>query len=438
MSVTKRFVFLAFVGIPIIIVLGWFSNFLAMLLFVVYNLVILALLVLDFTMSPQTPFIEVTRIDPDRAVIDSFVKLSHNAENTVAFNVQNDSNFPLKIEGVDTVASRHFAVSNENLTHTINPGSNSQFSYSVTPSKRGSFTFTNIHLKVYGLLGLAIKYHVYKQPLEVKVYPNLQDLSKFRLMIQKNRLLPRGEKTVRLFGPGTEFESLRTYVDGDDYRKINWPVTAREMRLIVNDYQIEKNQPVFMLIDCGRPMSYDVKGYKKLDYAINASLVLSDIVNQKGDQSGLLVFDKEIKTVISPGKGEIHRNNLMDALYHIEDTKDTSNYQAAFRELCTRQKRRSIVFIFTDFETLEEAQELTGHISQLKRWHFPIVIFMKNEELLNLAQNSDRHINEVANAFLTERKQLFRTLNAMSVPNIETPAEKFSTTAVNQYLRLRG
>jgi len=273
--------------------------------------------------------------------------------------------------------------------------------------------------------------------MEFKVYPNLKDLRRFRLMTQKNRLLPRGEKTVRLFGPGTEFESLRTYVEGDDYRKINWPVTAREMRLIVNDYQIEKNQPVFLMIDGGRPMSYSVRGYKKLDYAINAALVLSDIVNQKGDQSGLLVFDKEVRSIIMPGKGEAHRNNLMEALYHIQETRSTSNYEAAFRTLCKRQKRRSLVFIFTDFETLEEASELTAHIAQLKRRHFPIVVFMKNDKLIALSDDKDAFVQEVAQSFLEERKQLFRVLNAMTIPNVETAAENFSVTAVNQYLALR-
>jgi len=210
------------------------------------------------------------------------------------------------------------------------------------------------------------------------------------------------------------------------------------MRLIVNDYQAEKNQPVFLMIDGGRPMSYNARGYKKLDYAINAALVLSDIVNQKGDQSGLLTFDKEVKSLIMPGKGDVHRNNLMEVLYHIQGTRDTSNYEAAFRTLCQRQKRRSLVFIFTDFETLEEARELTTYMAQLKRRHFPIVVFIKNEELITLANHSkDIDVKEVAQSFLTERQQLFRTLKAMAIPNIETEAENFSTAAVNQYLTLR-
>jgi uncharacterized protein (DUF58 family) len=289
-----------------------------------------------------------------------------------------------------------------------------------------------------GLFGLVMKHATLDCPAEYKVYPNMKDLSRFRLLTRKHRLLPRGEKTVRLFGAGTEFESLRAYVEGDDYRKINWPVTARERRLIVNCYQLEKNQPVMILLDAGRPMSYSVKGYQKLDYAINAALVLSDIVNQNGDQSGLLVFDTQVRTFIKPGKGAAHRSELMEALYHIGGARVTSDYGGALRNLCERQKRRGLAFIFTDFETLEEGEELTAHIALLKRRHFPIVVFMKNEGLLTLAETGEPHVREVARGFVEEKRQLRRLLNAAGVPNIETPAENFSLAAVNQYLSMRG
>jgi len=429
MSVTRRFVVLAAIGIPLLFVAALFPSPLSAFVFWLYNLTIFGLLIVDFILSPSASAFTVQRIDSD--------KLSHQALNQISFTIYNPSPYLLQVQALDTVDDRHFRVSGENLKYTIAPSDTRIFSYSVTPSKRGAFTFPHIHLRVRGVLGLCSKYFSHLCPMEFKVYPNLKDLGRFRIMTQKNRLLPKGEKAVRLFGSGTEFESLRTYVEGDDYRKINWPVTAREMRLIVNGYQIEKNQPIFMMIDAGRPMSYNIKGYQKLDYAINAALVLSDIVNQKGDQSGLLVFDKEVHSLIMPGKGDVHRNNLMEALYHIQGTRDTSDYQTAFLTLCQRQKRRSLVFIFTDCETLEEARALTTGMAQLKRRHVPIIVFMKNDGLIALTDHTDRHVQEVAQSFLTERRQLFRTLNVMSVANIETAAEKFSTAAVNQYLSLR-
>jgi len=429
MSVTRRFTFLAALGIPLLAASALLPAPIPALIFWLYNLILLGLLAMDFLLTPSAASLEVRRFDSDS-------KLSHQAANRRAFKISNPSPFLLHVEALDTVAGRHFEVSDEDLKHNIIPGEEKIFAYSVIPSKRGAFTFSHIHLRVRGLLGLCVKYHAYSCPMEFKVYPNMSDLSRFRIMTQKNHLLPRGEKAVRLYGPGTEFESLRAHVEGDDYRKINWPVTAREMRLIVNDYQIEKNQPVFMMIDSGRPMSYSVKGYKKLDYAINAALVLSDIVNQKGDQSGLLVFDTEVRSLIMPGKGQAHRSGLMEALYHIQETRSTSNYEAAFHILCQRQKRRSLVFIFTDFETMEEARALYVHMEHLKRRHFPIVVFMKNEKLIELSEQGRGHVREVAQSFLTERQQLFRRLNAMAIPNVETAAENFSVAAINRYLAL--
>jgi len=429
MSVTRRFILFLGAGIPLVIFASVLPMPIPLVIFGMYNVVLFGMLVADYYLTPPIPMLVIEREKGD--------KLSHRAANQIAFTIYNPSTHSLRVKAMDTIPDRHFAVHGRDLSHTLQPGEEKVFSYMVTPSKRGAFPFSHIHLKVRGVLGLTVKFHIHSCPIEYKVYPNLKDLSRFRIMMQKNRLLQQGEKTVRLFGAGTEFESLRPYVDGDDYRKMNWMVTARENKLIVNEYQIEKNQPVLMMIDAGRPMSYNVKGYKKLDYAINAALVLSDIVNQKGDQSGLLVFDRAVRTIISPGKGESHRHTIMEALYHIQETRDTSNYENAFRTLCERQKRRGIVFIFTDFETLEEAKELTAHIAMLKRRHYPIVVFMKNEGLQRLENVPDIHVQEVAQNFMAERKQLFRMLNAMSVPNIETEAENFSVATINRYLSLR-
>ncbi|MCL1998002.1 MAG: DUF58 domain-containing protein [Turicibacter sp.] len=430
-SVSRRFVTFALVGIAVLFVVGLLGiPTLTNATFWGYNIILFAALAIDFFISPPTFSLKVKRIDAD-------TKLSHNAVNKITFLIYNSSHSPLAVEATDTIASRHFEVLETDLSHIIPPGEEKSFSYSVIPSKRGAFTFTHIHLRVVGILGLAMKFHSLKYPAEFKVYPNLQDLQRYRIMAQNNRLLATGDKTLPQFGQGTEFESLRAYIEGDDYRKINWSVTARERRLIVNDYQVEKNQPVFMLIDSGRPMSYSVGGYKKLDYAINTALVLSDIVNQKGDMSGLLVFDTKIQNVIMPNKGSVHRNTLMESLYHIEESRNTSNYAEAFRTIRKRQKRRSLVFVFTDFETLEEGLELTREITLLKRWHFPIIITIKNERLTALTLDEDSHVAEVANSFLDERVQLFRALNSMKIPVVEMPADKITVSAINQYLTMR-
>ncbi|MDR1664741.1 MAG: DUF58 domain-containing protein [Clostridiales bacterium] len=432
MSVTKRFLLLPLFGV-FLTTAAYFVG-LHTYIFVIFNLLSAGLLALDFFMTPGNAFTVSRKSDE---------KLFYKAENEISFTVENTSGYPLRVQARDEINDLHFTVTKQSLSRTVMPGGGETFTYAVVPSKRGAFLFHNIHLRYKGLLGLCVKYAVIPCPFDFKVYPNLKDLSKYRLMTQKSRLLPQGHKTVRLYGAGAEFESLRAYVDGDDYRKINWMATARENKLTVNQYQSEKNQPVFILLDAGRPMSYTVNGYKKLDYAVNAALILSDIVNSQNDNSGLLVFDETVRGRIMPGKGAAHRNRLMEALYHIEDSRATSDYESAFKQLCENQKRRSLVFIFTDFEILEEAEALTAHMEMLKRRHLPVVVFMKNENLTALAEQraygrKNKILRETAQEFLAERKRIFQTLNALRIPNIECEAERFAAEAVNQYLALQA
>jgi len=434
MSVTKRYVVLAAAGV-ILTLLSWPVGVYAMV-FLLWNLMLLVLLVLDALLTPGANQLSVRRSGDDT--------LYFKTENEVLFYVQNNSAHSLNIQGRDDT-NRHFNVVAGDSSRTVAPKSEEAFSYTVIPSKRGSFAFENIYLRYAGVLGLCKKYAKFPCRMEFKVYPNVRDLSKYRLMVQKSRLLPQGPKNIRHYGLGAEFESLRTYVDGDDYRKINWPATARENKPIINQYQIERNQPVYIMLDIGRPMSYNVNGYKKLDYAINAALILADIVNQQGDKAGLMVFDQNVQAHISPGQGAGHRNKLMETLYHVSDNRLTANYESAFQELCRRQKRRSLVFIFTDFEILEEAQDLIAHMAMLKKRHLPIVVFMANESLNRLAEPStkpirkfDRVLTNVAQEFQVERRNIFRSLNAMGIPNVESNAEDFASAAVNRYISLRN
>ncbi|MCL2841496.1 MAG: DUF58 domain-containing protein [Defluviitaleaceae bacterium] len=431
MSVTKNFVlFTAFGGLFTLAALPIGLHGLA---FLFWNGLLLGLLVLDIILTPSSKSLDVRRADDDT--------LYFKAENDVMFFVQNHSQHTLFIQGRDEL-NRHFIVFKGIISHRIYPKTEQAFKYTTHPTKRGSFYFGKITLRWHGILGLCVKHASYFRPIEFKVYPNIKDLSKFRLMVQKNRLLPIGDKNIRHYGLGAEFESLRTYVEGDDYRKINWQASARENRLIVNQYQIERNQPVYILLDIGRPMSYSVNGFKKLDYAINAALILSDIVNQQGDKAGLLVYDSEVRTHIAPGQGAGHRNQMMEALYHVADNRGTADYEGAFRTLCEKQKRRSLVFIFTDFEILEEAQDLIAHMAILKRRHLPVVVFMRNEGLDALAEQPvykeyDRVLRDTAKEFQSERKDIFLTLTGMGIPNVESTAENFATAAVNRYMQLR-
>lgn len=431
---TSKFIKILSAGMIPLIILGFINNQFALVFFLLYNLILIGLLSTDRILTPKESVLIIERISDD--------KLYFKDMNKIEFKVKNTYEKPLKIEIKDDFPSLHFNIHSSELFKTVQPGQEAIFSYELIPSKRGSYVFQNIYLRYHGILGLCKKYAVIERPFEYKVYPNLKNISRYRLIVQKNRLLTAGNRKVSLRGMGTEFESLKEYVEGDDYRKINWMATARENKLIVNQYEAEKNQPVYILIDTGRSMSYSIRGYKKLDFSINAAIILSDIVNQKGDNSGLMIFNTEVSKIIPPGKGDSHRNEIMEALYHIEDTKLSSDYQGAFLELANRQKRRSIVFIFTDFETGEESKELIAAIPILSKRHVPVIITIENESLkaITLSDGNalkDTYNKAMAEELLLNRKNIIRSLNQSGILCIESPAEDFAINTVNQYLLLK-
>ncbi|MCL2564761.1 MAG: DUF58 domain-containing protein [Defluviitaleaceae bacterium] len=431
---TKRMVYLAGLGLVFIGIAALLSPSLTFLTFIAYNGVILALYIIDYFLTPDSKVFTLTRQEDE--------KLYFKTTNIIEFKVKNSWSRKLKIEIKDELPDFHFKVSDENMEGEIPYGEERVFSYTVTPTKRGAYIFPAVYIRYDGILGLCRKYFSVDESKEFKVYPNLKDLSKYRLIITKHRLMASGQKRVPKRGMGFEFESLRDYVSGDDYRKINWAATARSNKFMVNQYEAEKNQPVYTLLDTGRAMSYSIRGYKKLDYAINATLILSDIVGQKGDNSGLMVFNTDVSVFIKPGKGDIHRNELMETLYHISDSNLSSDYAGAFLHLLKVQKRRSIVFIFTDFETGEEAKELMETIPILCRAHVPVVVLCVNESLEKIAGERGEGLRDtfnqaMAESLLEERKSLVRALNMRGVICLETYAENFAIDTLNQYLALK-
>lgn len=432
-AITKRFIFILGIGI-IIIGASYFLD-LYLTTFILYNMICFAVLILDYFSSPSSEEFEFERIEDD--------KLSIYGKEKIKIRVYNKSNKKLYMEIKDEVPDFHFKLEERIMKGYVNPHSKKDFEYEVIPTKRGAFMFGDLHIRYESNFKLSMKQFKVSLKREYKVYPNLQDLKKYRLAVYNSKYYQAGQKSFKVLGNGTQFESLRDYVLGDEYRKINWKATARENRPIVNQYEPEKNQHVYMLIDTGRPMSYSVRGYKKLDLAINTSLLLSDIVNQNGDRSGLMVFNTEVNNLIMPGKGNNHRNSLMEALYHIENTNDTSNYEEAFYHLKKKERRRSLIVLFTDFDTIEEAEEMVKVLSILAKNNIVMLILLEDERLGKmtsaLAEKEEEIFNKgVAIEILKERKKIIHKLNAKGIMCMECPPEKLAMNVINKYLSIKN
>lgn len=433
LGVTKRFIYLLSIGFLLLLLCIFIGGSLA--IFVLYNLICAALIIIDFNISQNVSEISVERCEAD--------KLSIYEKEAIGFYVYNKSNYRLYLELIDEMPEFHFETDNKLMKGIVEPHEKKLFQYFVVPTKRGAFTFNNVHIKCEGKLKLCTKTFRINLDKEFKVYPNLKNLRKYRLSVCNNRSYKQGQRNLRMLGKGSSFESLREYVPGDEYRKINWKATARGNKPIVNQYEPEKNQHVHIFIDTGRPMSYTIRGYRKLDMAVNTALVLSDVVNQNGDQSAVLTFNTEVNSMIMPGKGSEHRNKILEALYHIDGTNQTSNYDEAFYYFKKKERHRSIIFIFTDFETEEEAQNMLKVLPIISKNNLVVIVLIKNESLEKIGEmeikgNEDLFNKGVALEQLDERRKIISLLNRRGILCVECPAEKLEYTAVNKYIQVKN
>lgn len=402
--------------------------------FIVLNGLALILVMVDYYITPVKKVFHIERIGD--------YKLSLLEEEIISFKVYNKDSAIATIEVLHEIPST-FECNNSILKGKINPHTNEEFELMVKPTKRGTFILKEIYIRRQGKLGLIKKDTVINCVEEYKVYPSLKNLQKYHKMLRKDYLLSSGNNIIKKKAQDGEFESLREYVKGDDIRKIHWIKSAKENKLMVNQYEPENNKHIYILLDTGRSMSYQVNAYTKLDLGINAALFLSDVACYNKDKSGLLVFNRKVDTFIKPSKGDHHRNRILETLYQIEGTKFTSSYEEALFHLSKYEKRRSLICIFTDIDTLQEVDYIQKSLGYIIRKHHVVMFLLKDEKLqeatkINIKNKKDVYIKGIAYKMSDERKKIIRALHAIGVTSIECDGEDIVYKAVNEYMKVKN
>ena len=227
-------------------------------------------------------------------------------------------------------------------------------------------------------------------PPPVKVYPNLLDVRRYEMLARRGRLFELGLKNARRLGTGTEFERLREYMPGDDYRQVAWAATARRGKPIVVEYETERSQPIILLLDAGRLMSAPVGDLAKLDYAINTCLLLAFVATLKGDRVGLLVFADRILGYYPPRRGRAQFLSLLEALYNVQAQPVESDYAQAVEYLTRRHPRRSLDIVFTDLLDRSAGTGLVPYISRLAPRHLPMLVAVGDPAVTQRANGAAR------------------------------------------------
>jgi len=428
---TKLFWGLVALGIPLIWFasyagFGWFAWF--------YNAALLFALFVTFRYGPNSKDLRFRRR------MDAV--LSVRARNRIRIELDHDGDFHLSGIVRDEIPATFFAESPEtNLS--IAPGQKLTYDYFLVPPERGEEYFRATFLRLNCPFGLAQKQIRLNTEQPIKVYPNILALREFQLLNQQGRLREAGVRKSRLKGMGTEFESLRDYSEGDDFRKVDWKATARRGKIIVREYEVERNQAVIICIDCGRHMMAEVGGVRKLDLVLDSILMLIQSAISAGDNVGLIAYGADIIRFISPRKGHRQLGVLLNAVYNLVAEPVESDPVRAFSYLASRHKRRSLLVNFTAVEDRDQARDVIQSFGTFSRNHIALLANINDprfrEILRNEPEDADSLFKFASAHFLTdERRQAATMLRTANINVLDSEPQDLAGDLVNFYLYVKS
>ncbi len=414
-------------------ILAGFAQFFISLLIIHVGLVVIFILI-DFLFSPSRDDIEIERQCEE--------KLSLLADNPVSITITNHWDKPLTGSMIDEYPDPG-RIKPERIDFHIAPGQSVTLTYHYRPEKRGDVLFPKVHLRIIGRLGFIIRRLAVKHETKAQVYPNLIQTRRYDLLARKGALFAAGFKPIGRFGRGTEFSQLREYNPDDEFRAIDWKASARRGKLVVREYEVERSQPLTLFIDCGRQMIGRIDEHTRLDYAINAALMLAYVAILKGDQVGLIAFGAKIQHYLAPRRGTAQLNRIIEALYDVQPSVVESDYAGAIKTFLSTWRKRSLIVLFSDVVDPSASSVLLSHLPSVHPRHLPLAVLLKDPELAEIEHQVPSNANElyekaVACDLATSRELASRQLSRAGCLVVDVAPQDLTVAVVNEYLRLKA
>ena len=404
-------------------------------------------------------------------------RFSNGDDNPVSIRVESTYGISVRLEVIDEIP---FVFQRRDICFkaSLRPMGETTIKYRLRPTQRGVYGFGRVRVFASTWLGLVQRRYTCGEAQDVKVYPSYLMLRQYELLAMSNNLTEMGIKRIRRIGHNTDFEQIRDYVAGDDFRTINWRATARRSvsatpqggegrltqrfapRIMVNIYQEERSQQVFNLIDKGRMMQQTFNGMTLLDYAINASLVLSFVAVNKQDKAGLVTFSDCFDTFVPASRQPGQMQTLQEALYAEHTQFGETDYSALLAGLSHRVTHRSLFILYTSFTSMTAMRRQLSYLRQLAQRHRLLVVFFEDEELREFTKSSTIHHSRVpsvasdqrssvpsteqlyhrviAEKFAYEQRLIVHTLRQYGIQSLLTTPQNLSVDVINKYLEIKS
>ncbi|MEN8958157.1 MAG: DUF58 domain-containing protein, partial [Flavobacteriales bacterium] len=425
-------------GVLLILVVGFAMSFGFSFLFPVFQVALLAtisLLLVDVFIL----FFKKQIISVDREMSE---QLSLGDVNNIKLTISSTYSIPLEVEVIDELPyqlQKRDTVFNFSLSAN---GTRNVF-YSIEPKERGVYEFGNVNVYVSSVLGFAQRRYSIDKTTQVGVYPSIMQMRKHDFQVFNKSSNAQGVKKIRRLGNTNEFEQIKEYVKGDNYRHINWKATSRSAKLMVNQYQDEKSQQIYFVIDKSRSMKMPFEGLTLLDYAINSSLVMSNVAIKKGDKAGLITFSDKIGTQLKATKNKAQLRKIMELLYNQKTQFLEANYELLYQSIRQTVKGRSLLIMYLNFESFYSLKRAMPILRMLNKSYLLVVIFFENTEIskateLQCETVSDVYLKTFAQKFTYEKKVMVQELRKFGIQSILSKPDELSVNSINKYLELKS
>ena len=429
---SKFFVVLA--ALVLIFILSYFIQSLYVVSNLLFVSVIFLLIADTILLYANKKGIYAYRVAPNR--------LSNGDENEIKIFLENNYSFDIKCEIIDEIPFE-FQIRDLLFKVKVDASSNKVFNYSLRPVKRGEYNFGSTNIYASSPIGFVKRRYSFQGEKIIPVYPSYVQMKKYQLMAISDRLTEAGVKRIRRIGHSMEFEHIKEYVRGDDYRTINWKATARKANLMVNHFEDEKSQQVYSVIDISRVMKMPFDGMSLVDYAINSSLVISSIAMNKHDKAGIITFSNKVNNILPADRQARQMQKIQEALYNQKTDFLESDFEILTSTILQKISHRSLILLFTNFETLNALQRQLAYLRRLSQTHLVIIIFFMNTELFQLidkpaATVEDIYHKTIAEKFAFEKRLIVKELARYSIQSILTTPQNLSVNTINKYLELKA
>jgi uncharacterized protein (DUF58 family) len=429
---TRLFYFLvALAFIPLS--LSWGRPWLRWMAFA-YDATLLLIAVIDARRSRLPASLRISRQFSGRFAV--------GAETEVHVDVQNGSKRPVSLIVKDEYPPQMALNGTREARLRVEAQTSATLIYALTPPRRGRFEFGQTAIRFNSRLNLVWCETKVGVPQAVKVYPNMRRAREAELKALGARSLVSAHRKTSWRGEGREFESMRDYVRGDELRHISWTATARRGKVTTRQYQIERDQTILIALDAGRLMTARIERETKLDSAIHATLALMSAAARAGDNAGLVVFGRRIKSYLPPSRGRDHLDAVLEALHAVEPEMIEPSYARAFEFISANSKRRSLVVLLTDLVDEEGSKELLTSLHLLRPRHLPLVVTIADRDLKAVVREMPSSVRDlftqsVAEEIIYQREAALRLVESQGGLALDVTAASLAPALLEMYLRVK-